>query len=97
MKFLMIHLSDIHFREGESNNPVLPRTEQIIAAAGSLLVKPAACFVVVSGDIAFSGRAEEYVLAEKFLTGLSGKLKDRFSRTEGHPIFFLSREKSKKK
>ena len=86
MKFLMIHLSDIHFREGKSSNPVLPRAEQIAAASGSLLVKPSACFLVVSGDIAFSGRAEEYVIAEQFLTDLSGKLKDRFKLPNIHMV-----------
>ena len=86
MKFLMIHFSDTHFREGKSSNPVLPRTEQIAAASGSLLVKPSACFLVVSGDIAFSGRAEEYVIAEQFLTDLSEKLKDRFKLPNIHMV-----------
>lgn len=78
MKFLLLHLSDIHFRGTTSSNPVLLRTEQVVAAMGSLLVTPSACFVVISGDIAFSGKAEEYVFAEQFFTNLSQKLKDRF-------------------
>lgn len=86
MKLLFLHLSDIHFQGTKSGNPVLLRTEQIAGAVGSLLVKPEVCFVVVSGDIALSGKAKEYVFAEQFFNDLSEKLKVRLHPSQTHLI-----------
>ena len=86
MKFLFLHLSDIHFQGAISSNPIFLRSEQIVAATGSLLMQPAACFIVASGDVAFSGKAEEYVLAEQFFSDLSRRLTERFHLSKIHLI-----------
>ena len=68
MKFCILHLSDLHFLSDSEKNPILSRLEQIAAAMDSAVKNPTVCSVVVSGDITFSGRKEEYELARKFVT-----------------------------
>ena len=65
----ILHLSDIHFND-EEPNPVLDRTKQIADAFLSRLHEVAVPIVVVTGDIAFHGRADEYDLARRFLDEL---------------------------
>ena len=75
-----LHISDIHLRAGNewSQDVVLKAMcrnilEQREAGTG-------ADFILVTGDIAFSGKSEEYDLAEKFFDDLqaaSGVLKGR--------------------
>ncbi len=54
MKIIVIHLSDLHLKP--TGNWILSRIEPIVAAATGSVVQPDGCFVVVSGDIAYSGQ-----------------------------------------
>ena len=67
MKIAILHLSDIHFRRERESNSIFERTEQI-AAAFRGLSEPRidACFVAVTGDIAYSGNSQEYSVALDF-------------------------------
>lgn len=69
MKLLLLHLSDIHIRS--KGDFILNRADQIASAMSSLDSEVGGCVVVITGDVAFSGQAVEYALAEEFL----GKLK----------------------
>jgi 3',5'-cyclic AMP phosphodiesterase CpdA len=84
MKLLLLHLSDIHFKESEGQNPVLSRTEQIAAAAASTAPSARCCFVVVTGDIAFSGKQAEYAFADKFFSELRDHLYTRLPKCDPH-------------
>ena len=53
MKVLILHLSDIHFVEGD--NLIRARLQKIVAAVRSVEHKFDTCLLLVSGDIAFSG------------------------------------------
>lgn len=76
----LLHLSDFHFRAGTTwdADPVLRALARTIGeeAAGGLQPD----LVVITGDLAFSGRADEYRLAKQWLdhrpqpTGLYGRL-----------------------
>ena len=67
MKLAILHLSDMHFRREGINNPALERTKQIAAAFRGLSEPQLdACFVAVTGDIAYSGEAQEYSVALDF-------------------------------
>ncbi len=74
MKILIIHLSDIHLKESKQQNPILFNIKKIADAASSCVVKPAAIFVVVTGDIAFSGKLKEYEIAKDFFSDLQSKI-----------------------
>ena len=62
---LLIQLSDIHFME--PGDAVLKRSAQIAAAVQPLLPLASRVILVVTGDIAQSGKAAEYDLAKDFI------------------------------
>jgi hypothetical protein len=66
MRVAVLHLSDFHFRR--NTDELLPRARLLVGALNSLEVNPDGLLVVMSGDIAFSGKDEEYFLAEQFLS-----------------------------
>jgi 3',5'-cyclic AMP phosphodiesterase CpdA len=75
MKVSILHLSDIHFSSTKSN-PILGLTEAIACA-----ISGQTCgdniIIAVSGDIAFSGRKEEYEIAASFFEDLQLKIYQR--------------------
>ena len=64
MTAVILHLSDIHIKSPQ--DPILKRAKNIAACMFSSLPSASRVFIVVSGDIAFSGKASQYALAEKF-------------------------------
>lgn len=73
MKLLMLHLSDIHIKN--STNPALDRYKEIGATLFSVIPDAEALFIVITGDIAYSGSTEEYALATLFINNLIGHIK----------------------
>jgi hypothetical protein len=73
MTALLVHLSDIHFRQNKPNW-VLDKAALIAACTYSSLPDATAVFVVVSGDIAFSGMADEYLIARQFLDAIKSEV-----------------------
>lgn len=68
----LLHLSDIHFRQ--KGDPITARIEAVAATVRAEAASLRACFVVVTGDLAFSGLTSEYVVAHDFLTALKRRL-----------------------
>ena len=64
MTIVLLHLSDIHIKT--ARDPILARTREIAACAFSVLHPASHVFIIVSGDIAYSGSAEQYGLATEF-------------------------------
>jgi hypothetical protein len=79
MKIILVHLSDIHLREDQGSNPILGRIDQLAAAVASTAPDPAACFVIASGDVALSGKTEEYARALAFIHDLKDRLRTRLN------------------
>ena len=73
MKAILIHISDSHFRD--SNREVAGRYRQIVASLRNVVGSVESIFIVYTGDITQSGRAEEFALAKQFLDGLSEQLR----------------------
>jgi predicted MPP superfamily phosphohydrolase len=69
VRILVVHLSDIHILADD--DPVLSRAERISEAINSRNEEAQSTLIVVSGDIAFSGKAEEYELARVFLRAIA--------------------------
>ena len=63
-QIVIVHIGDIHIRD--AHNPVLSRIDRIAAAIRAQQLLASAVFIVVAGDIAYSGKPEEYALAESF-------------------------------
>lgn len=72
---LILHISDIHFREGEAGSPMDPNRHlrsELVRDAREQCTKLGAApdAILVSGDIAFAGTAEEYKFAEAWFEEL---------------------------
>src|SRR5690349_11328938 len=77
MKLAILHLSDIHIHD--LANSALSRGRQIASTMSSLLPEVDGVVVVVTGDIAFSGVAEQYKLAEGWLLEIIQVLQENFN------------------
>ena len=66
MKLLLVHLSDIHL--SAKNDPVLSRLEKLVASIRNLALDLDVCVIAITGDIAFSGSEDQYLLAVDVLT-----------------------------
>lgn len=83
MNICVIHLSDLHIRHHEDF--VLQKAREIASCAFEQFRESSHCLIAVTGDIAFSGQAEEYKLAEAFL----GSIKETLSKESTTPIDFV--------
>ena len=78
MHLTILHLSDLHFRR--SGNWVTERALAIAGAALSTDPQAAAFLLIVSGDLAYSGKSYEYAESAKFLNGLVESLRNTLTR-----------------
>gem|GEM_PF-1250987 len=72
MRILILQLSDIHLINGA--NPILDRVERIGTALRVIEPQPEACVIVLSGDVAYSGESDEYLIAIDFVNRLRERL-----------------------
>ena len=82
----IVELSDIHLRT-DRDNPVLERREKLIAAIRSSLALSDGCILIVSGDIAFSGKEAEYALAHDLLDHILLALLDSYPDLEIEEVY----------
>lgn len=77
MTAVFLHLSDIHIKT--PNDPILKRGESIAACVFSSLPVASHVFIIVSGDVAFSGVEDQYALAIDFLRGIQTAIQNETS------------------
>ena len=65
MSLSVIHLSDIHIKN--KNDLILKRIDQLKSACTSSLPSNGTVVIVITGDIAFSGKKDQYELAKAML------------------------------
>lgn len=78
MKLGVLHLSDIHFRH--ESDPCKEYGESIARACYQTAHQSNEFVIIVTGDIAFSGRSTEYGYARELLTTISSKLETELGR-----------------
>lgn len=83
MSAVILHLSDIHIKTAA--DPILRRTQEIAACTFSFLPTASHVFVVVSGDIAFSGEPDQYGWAKCFFDGLRSSIQ----KETDSPVTFI--------
>lgn len=83
MTAVVLHLSDIHIKTSE--DPVLQCGKSIAASIFSSLPSASHIFIIISGDIAYSGVKAEYELATKFFK----TIRDEIQYETNCPISFL--------
>lgn len=77
MKISLVQLSDIHIKGPEDH--ILSRVDKIARSVRSLEYGSTACIVVFSGDTAFSGTDEQYLLALEFVAELKESLNEQLN------------------
>src|SRR4051794_3800867 len=77
MRFGIVHLSDIHFKAPASMNHVLNRKQFLVEAIHREMTRAdlLQCLILISGDIAYSGKQVEYDIAKGFLVSITEELK----------------------
>lgn len=83
MTAVILHLSDIHIKTAK--DPILQRGPAIAAATFASLPSAAHVFIVCSGDIAYSGTADEYQAA----SGLFAAIEEAIRNETDCPISFV--------
>ena len=83
MTLSILHLSDIHIKEGDDS--VLKRSREIAASLNNYLSDIKAVVILVSGDVAQAGLRSEYNLATKFFK----EIREAVSRETAVPIHFV--------
>lgn len=71
----VVHLSDIHIKS--AHNPVADRAKSIVDALFSFEPNVDICILALTGDIAYSGKAEEYVQALTFVLEIQSHITQR--------------------
>lgn len=74
MSIAIVHLSDIHL--SQNNNIAVLKKSEIANTICSNVKECDHTFIITSGDIAFSGKNDEYDLAIEFYGELEKKLKE---------------------
>lgn len=69
MRVAILHLSDLHL-DKDNQRWLINRTEQIVSAVWSDFRDCDKIIIVVSGDIGYSGKAEQYGYAKEFFRSL---------------------------
>ena len=83
MNISLLNISDIHLKE-DSFSSVKDKFKKIPSAIGSDGIDLTSVVIILSGDIASSGKAEEYAQAEKMLKELANDLKQKFQLKSVH-------------
>jgi hypothetical protein len=68
MSIVVVQISDIHF--SGPRDAIASRAKSVVQAVKAEAPNPAACFVVLTGDIANTGNAPEYGSAKEFVARL---------------------------
>lgn len=74
MSIAILHLSDIHF--SEKQNPILDHPRSVSSTLFSYLPQVSAAMIVITGDIAQSGKTNEYEHAKNFIKKLIENIKN---------------------
>jgi hypothetical protein len=77
-RFALVQLSDIHLVTKRENNHVLERQPHIAGAIREATQGISHGILIVSGDVAYSGKPEEYEFARIFLGAVLGEMKSHF-------------------
>ena len=69
MKIAILHLSDMHI-DSDNYQWLMKKTRQIVSAVWNDFSECGKIIIVVSGDIAYSGKKEQYDYAKDFFKAL---------------------------
>ncbi|MFY0762187.1 metallophosphoesterase [Metabacillus dongyingensis] len=74
MKVGIIQLSDIHIKS--NNDEIITKSSDICASVRNNIVHLDSIFICISGDVAYSGSLEEYIVSLDFLESIQNSLEE---------------------
>lgn len=75
---IIVHLTDIHLKENKEENWILDRIDKLCVALNEVVSRKDKIIFLVSGDIAYSGKKEEYAIAQGVFAEISSYLETHF-------------------
>lgn len=72
--YCILHISDIHWKQGYHPKP----SDKIIESIRSLVITPVYITIAITGDIAYSGKNEQYENAREYFNRLKDDLVEEF-------------------
>lgn len=82
MQIGFLHLSDIHIQS--SSDWIINQASQLKTALNTVFENCNRVYIIVSGDVVYSGKCEEYAIAKTFLSGI----RDWLNRVYGKDMLF---------
>ena len=76
MSLKILHFSDIHTSDDKDKNVILNRIDAIVGACTYGIFPGDDVLIVISGDIAASGKKKEYKVFESAFSTIVRKIKD---------------------
>ena len=76
MKLIILHLSDMHFSKKNSYQPV--NIDAIVAALQQSVFEVQHIIILVSGDLAYSGKKSECFQVLHFFNSIKAAIKSRY-------------------
>ncbi|MDD5401096.1 MAG: metallophosphoesterase [Sulfurimonas sp.] len=86
MKLLILHISDLHFKDN-ADNSAISKSKNLVDAIKNKTFSIAHVFIVVTGDMAYSGKEEEFDLVYNYLQDIKEKLNNVNNRLKIEFIF----------
>jgi hypothetical protein len=74
----LIHLSDIHIKS--KDDAIIARIDKLLAAFREHLILVDNIFIILSGDLVFSGEKLQYEIFKDFINSLKSKIKYEFNK-----------------
>ena len=89
MELLLVHLTDIHIRDDDDLDVLSTRTDSIGGAICNHITNPDETEVVfcVTGDLAFSGKDDQYTAAGLILDEIYSLINKRYPKVGIHSVF----------
>lgn len=89
MELIIIHITDIHIKREEDLDILMQRTDSIVGAISEVIrnAKKTLLLFCVTGDIAFSGKENQYIIAEIFFDDIFEKIRKRYRDLDIHFAF----------
>ena len=75
MQFSILHLSDLHFRE--NSNSFFQKVDKLVLNIYNKLHSYKYLFIVITGDLAYSGKKNEYTQVEKVLERIKTMIEEK--------------------
>lgn len=82
MELILVHITDIHIKTEDDYNILESRSEYIVSAINKHIIDAENTLLIlcITGDIAYSGKEEQYLFANIFISDIISNIKKRYEQ-----------------